>query len=158
MPLTLNLPNGVLTAGQAVVALLIGADGASLASSANPIASTQKPSAASSGLIASKVEAAASVNATSVKAAAGQVYSIQLTNNAAYAVFVKFYNKASAPTVGTDVPVRKIQINAGASFSQASTQGLPFSTGIAYAITKLLADSDTTVVVAGDVVGTIDYI
>jgi hypothetical protein len=110
------------------------------------------------GTSGAKVFAATSTNATSVKASAGQIFGIELANNAAYAVFLKIYNKASAPTVGTDIPVRTIQIPAGGRCEISRPLGIAFSTGIAYAITKLVADSDTTTVIANDLIGSIDYI
>jgi hypothetical protein len=112
----------------------------------------------SGGTSGAKIIAAASTNATSIKASAGQIFGIELANNAAYAVFLKLYNKASAPTVGTDTPVRTIQIPAGGRCEINRPLGFAFSTGIAYAITKLVADADTTVVVADDLVGSIDYV
>jgi hypothetical protein len=39
-----------------------------------------------------------------VKASAGQVYSLFVSNINAAVRYLKLYNKASAPTVGTDVP------------------------------------------------------
>lgn len=118
----------------------------------------QKPSATANGTTSSRINAAASTNATSLKASAGQVYSVDVFNVAAYDVFLKFYNKASAPTVGTDTPVWTIPIKAGAGYSNVFMLGKAFSTGIAYAITKLQADSDTTAVAALDVTGTMDWI
>ena len=103
------------------------------------------------------VEAAATTNATSTKAAAGTLYGFSLCNNTASVKFFKFYNKASAPTVGTDVVFFKLQIPANGCRDRSSLQGLNFTLGIAYAITGLEADSDTTVVAAGDVSGIFDY-
>lgn len=114
--------------------------------------------AAGSGATVSRVTSAATTNATSLKASAGSLVNIDLFNNAAYTVFLKFYNKASAPTVGTDTPVWTIPIPAGAGYSREFLQNKPFATGIAYAITKLQADSDATAVAAGDLTGTIDTI
>lgn len=116
------------------------------------------PTATANGATASRVNAAATTNATSLKASAGQIYSIDVFNPAAYSVFLKLYNKASAPTVGTDTPVWTIPVPAGGGFSKEFPRGKTFATGIAYAITKLQADSDTTVVVALDLTGTIDWI
>lgn len=106
-----------------------------------------------------RIAAAASTNATSVKATPGKVYNITLYNNAAYAVFLKLYNKASAPTVGTDVPVLTVGVPATATGGSRdiNLDGMDFSLGIAYAITKLVADNDTTVVVANDLVGAIQW-
>lgn len=107
---------------------------------------------------ASRVNSAASTNATNLKASAGQIYEIDLFNIAAYDVFVKFYNKASAPTVGTDTPVWTLPLKAGTGYSREFVVGRPFTTGVSYAITKLQADSDTTAVAAGDVTGAICWI
>jgi hypothetical protein len=116
------------------------------------------PTATANGSTSSRVNAAASTNATSLKASAGQIYNIDVFNPAAYTVFLKIYNKASAPTVGTDTPVWTIPIPAGGGFSKFFPLGKTLGTGIAYAITKLQADSDTTVVVAGDLTGSIDWV
>jgi hypothetical protein len=112
------------------------------------------------GLDVKRTLAAASTNATSVKASAGQVYGWYLYNAAAYPVFLKLYNKASAPTVGTDTPFMTLAVPATATGSGANveiTNGIPFGTGIAFAITKLVADSDTTAVVANDLVVNLFY-
>jgi hypothetical protein len=111
-----------------------------------------------SDVTASRVHSAATTNATSLKASAGVVRSIDLFNNAAYAVFVKFYNKATAPAVGTDVPLWTIPLPAGSGYSKQYFVGLPFSTGIAYAITKVQADADTTAIAADDVTGIINWV
>lgn len=119
---------------------------------------TPTPRAAANGTTSSRVVAAASTNATSLKASAGNITEIDVFNVAAYDVFLKFYNKASAPTIGTDTPVWTIPIKAGTGYAREFALGKSFATGIAYAITKLQADSDTTVTVAGDVTGAIDWI
>lgn len=101
---------------------------------------------------------AASTNATSVKTSNGRLYSVQVTNTSASTKWVKFYNKASAPTVGTDTPVARYAIPAGwCGELFDSPMGRAFSTGIAYAITGGGADSDTTAVAAGDVYLVGDY-
>ena len=114
--------------------------------------------AAANGLTSSRVNAAATTNATSLKASAGNIGRIDVFNTAAYGVFLKLYNKASTPTVGTDTPVWTIPLASGGGFSADFPRGKSFSVGIAYAITKLQADSDTTVVAAGDLTGSIDWI
>lgn len=98
------------------------------------------------------INSAATTNATSVKASAGNVYSITASNTGAAAAFVKYYNKASAPTVGTDVPVITFTIPIGGHISESFTDfGMRFSTGIALAITNLAADADATAVAAAQV-------
>lgn len=103
------------------------------------------------------IESAATTNATSKKAGAGILYGFSLCNKAAAAVYFKFYDKASAPTVGTDVPVFKLLIPTLACRDRSMLLGLNFTLGIAYAITGLEANSDTTAVAAGDVSGSFDY-
>jgi hypothetical protein len=98
--------------------------------------------------------AAASTNATSVKGSAGNVFKIVVgANTNAADRFLKLYNKATAPTVGTDTPVltfllpltsKNIVIDLGST-------GHYFSTGIAYALTTAAADADTGAVSSGDI-------
>lgn len=106
---------------------------------------------------ATPVIAAATTNATSVKASAGQVGGWYIHNNAASVRYVKLYNKASAPTVGTDTPVLVIPIPAGAAANVEFANGIAFSTGIALAIVTGQANSDATAVTAGDVVVNLLY-
>lgn len=101
---------------------------------------------------------AATTNATSVKASAGTVYGIQAYNNGASAAYLKLYNKASAPTVGTDTPVKTIMLPAGGGSNiPIPSVGTNFGTGIAFAITGGMANSDTTAVALTQVAVNIDY-
>lgn len=103
------------------------------------------------------LSAAASTNATSAKASAGTLKAIQGYNAKASPVFLKLYNKASAPTVGTDTPVKTIYLPASSAF--ALDFSFTFATGIAYALTGAATDADTTALVAGDILClNIDYI
>lgn len=95
------------------------------------------------------VSAAASTNATSAKASPGRVARVLGHNVAAAARYLKFYDKASAPTVGTDTPVLTIYLPASTSFSLPIE--FDFGTGIAYALTTGSADADTGALTAGDV-------
>ncbi len=104
-----------------------------------------------------RVMSAATTNATSLKASSGNLYGIHLHNSGAATVFFKLYNKASAPTVGTDTPVTTVSIAAGARVDIDNVQGSAFATGIAYAITNLVADSDTTAVLLNQVTGHLLY-
>lgn len=104
--------------------------------------------------------AAASTNATNVKTTAGRVYSASGKNNAAYDVFLVLYDSAAAPPVpGTTAIRKKIVCPAGQAFVYDWPLGLSFATGIGYAFTKLVADADTTVLVAADVTAfNVDYV
>ena len=101
---------------------------------------------------ASAVNSAATTNATSVKASAGTVFSVTASNTGGAAAFVKLYNLAAAPTVGTSVPVITMSIPASGTVTiNFGTFGYRFATGIALAITNLAADTDTTAVAAAQV-------
>ena len=102
---------------------------------------------------------AASTNATSVKTTAGPVFTLNLTNYSATPKFFKLYQKASAPTVGTDIPILTIPIAATAFLPmEFGALGLQVSAGIAYAITNLITDADVTAVAAGDVKVAMTYL
>jgi len=90
---------------------------------------------------------AASTNATVVKAGAGSLLWISGYNTSSTDVFMKFYNKASAPTVGTDPAVMRVALPAEAAFNLA----LPFkfTTGIGYSITTGHLDTDVAAPAAG---------
>jgi hypothetical protein len=105
-----------------------------------------------------KVLSAASTNATSLKGSVGKVVSWLFGNSAATWRYFKLYNKATAPTVGTDVPLFTIGIPPGGSVPFASSIGVQFATGIAYAITAGASDADTAVVGANEVVGIVEYV
>lgn len=108
------------------------------------------------GQTATRVNSAATTNATILKAAAGNLLEIDVFNTAAYPVYLKFYDKATAPVVGTDAPIWTIPIPTSEGYSRSFPRGKGFATGIAFAITKLQADSDATAVAAGDLTGSID--
>lgn len=102
-----------------------------------------------------RLVSAASTNATSLKASAGTLYFLYAVNLNAAVRYLKFYNKASAPTVGTDTPVATFPIPAsttGAGFVLPLGPGFDFNTGIAYATTTGIADSDTAAVAANEII------
>lgn len=92
----------------------------------------------------------ASTNGANVKNAAGNLYEITCSNPTATPVYVKLYNKASAPTVGTDVPILTIVVAANSTVPlQLGVVGKRFATGISIAATGAIAASDATNAVAG---------
>lgn len=92
----------------------------------------------------------ASTNAAAPKTSGGNLYEITVSNPTATAAYVKLYNKASAPTVGTDVPVLTIPAPAGATQQlEFGAVGKRFATGIAIACTAAAVATDTAVAVAG---------
>lgn len=97
------------------------------------------------------LSAAATTNATSVKASAGVVYRIGGSNTAGAGRYLKLYDKATAPTVGTDTPVQTFFLAQSAAFVLEWPAGRYFANGIAFAFTTGQADADTGALTAGDV-------
>jgi len=103
------------------------------------------------------VSAANTTNATLVNGGYTKLTYINLVNAAAAARFLKIYDKASAPTVGTDTPVATFQlvptaVNGGLNEINLSDNPIHLRLGLAYALTGALADNDTTALTAADVV------
>lgn len=104
-----------------------------------------------------KVNSAASTNATSTKASAGRVIGYHLCKTTAGFAYFRLYNKASAPTVGTDSPAEIAPIAGSSCITRSFEGGVGYATGIAYAITAGATDLDSTAVAAQDVVGYFIY-
>lgn len=105
-----------------------------------------------------KLNSAASTNATSVSATANTLllgYYISNTNSSVR--YVKFYNKASAPTVGTDTPVLVLAIPGSGAANVSFPDGVNFTTGLAFATTTGAADSDTGAVALNEVIVNLVY-
>jgi len=112
------------------------------------------------GAIPYHLISAAGTNATSVKASAGILYGLAAGNINASPRYLKLYDSATAPSVGTSVPVQTYIIpgnTAGAGSNYTFTYGKAFVNGIAFAITGGIADSDTTAINANEVVVDLDY-
>lgn len=98
------------------------------------------------------VSAAATTNATVAKAAAGNLHKVVGYNAAAALRYLKIYNKATAPTVGTDTPILTIPLPGTAAF-EIDFAALYFATGIGYAFTTAAADADTGALTLADITG-----
>ena len=116
---------------------------------------------ATGGYTPGKLISAATTNATVIKASAGTLGALTLFNVNAAARYVKFYNKATAPTVGTDVPVATYLIPGGTAGAGVCIplppQGLAFSAGISFATTTGIADTDTAAVALSEVIVNYGY-
>jgi hypothetical protein len=120
-------------------------------------------SAANSGVTLNhKLISAANTNPTLVVAGTHRLLGGSVSNMSAAVKFLKFYNKVTAPTVGTDTPMQTIALQPNTTYSlmelMSCAVGALFGVGIGYGITGLAADSDTTAVAAGDVIINILYI
>lgn len=99
----------------------------------------------------------ASTNATVVKATGGVVTSVVANNINAAVRYLKFYDKATAPTVGTDTPVHTIAMPAASVQNITFAYPLGFTNGIAFAITSGVAVADTGAVSANETVLNLGY-
>jgi hypothetical protein len=102
----------------------------------------------------------AGLNATAVKGSPAKLTILNIVNGAATLRYFKIYNKASAPTVGTDVPLITITLPTGSSsFTLPAFIGIDFSVGLSFACTLGVADADTTpFTVVGEVTAMLAYI
>lgn len=106
---------------------------------------------------------AATNNATTVKASAGTVYSAQLASIGSQPVYLKFYDKASAPSCGSDTVVKSLMIpvNSTAANGAGSNVSIPvgasFSTGISICVVAGLADTDNSSVSATSYIINLEY-
>ena len=102
----------------------------------------------------------ANVNAANVKAGAGRLLGVQITNvkGSSAAVFLKLYDKATSPTVGTDTILKTLACPSGQSVNFQFPMGIYFSAGISLGITADMVDSSTTGVGAADCIIHLDYV
>jgi hypothetical protein len=102
----------------------------------------------------------AGLNATAVKGSPAKLTILNIVNGAATLRYFKIYNKASAPTVGTDIPLITITLpNGSSSFTLPAFIGIDFSVGLSFACTLGVADDDTTpFTVVGEVTAMLAYI
>jgi len=95
-----------------------------------------------------------------VKASAGQIYGMWVTNNATTTRYIKLYN-ATSGTAGTGTPLITIGIPGNSSDAVAglfsSTHGIAFSTGICIGAVTGVADNDTGAPGTNDVVVNVFY-
>lgn len=121
----------VLAAGSAAIGKLAANAGVDIGS-VGALAKT------SGGWTPYRLCAAGSDDATSVKGSAGQIGYIIVSNVNAAIAYLHIYNKATAPTLGSDTPVLTVPIPGntdGAGAVLPVPVGIEFTTGIAFAIT-----------------------
>lgn len=110
------------------------------------------------GTSLARLISAATTNATVVKASAATLFSIYAFNTNAAARYLKLYNKATAPTVGTDTPVMTILLPPSVPVNINSVFGITFTSGLSFALTTGIADTDTTAVAANEIVVNTSYV
>jgi hypothetical protein len=104
-----------------------------------------------------KFAAGATVNNALILTGARRLLGWQLTNTTASFRYFRFYNKATAPTSG-EAPTFIVPIppNSQVNFNMEGGISLPLGLGIA--CTAGITDTDATVTVANDVIGSIHYV
>ena len=123
-----------------------------------PFVNSAANNSSTNALSVSKRISTADTNAAVIKSSAGRIYSIFASNNSASWRYLKIYSKATAPTVGTDVPVAVYGIPPGSAMQQNYADiGYYNSLGLVMAITAGIADSDATAIAANEVAVTIMY-
>jgi hypothetical protein len=103
----------------------------------------------------------ASTNSTLIRGSAGSVFNIIVHNThggAGSSITLRFYDKATAPVVGTDVPMIIIHVGSNVSKELNFTSGITFKNGIAYSLTAGDTLMDATPVDADGVQIYIGYI
>jgi hypothetical protein len=96
-----------------------------------------------------KYLSAASNNSTSVTATNTALFNIIAVNTTTTLYYLKLYDKATAPTCGTDVPVATYPVPYGASNAGGGfqlTRGVPagFALGLGFCLVGGSADNDNT--------------
>jgi hypothetical protein len=103
------------------------------------------------------VNSAATTNGALILTGTSSVSSLYATNEGASPAYVKLYNKATAPTVGTDIPEMIIPVAAasggvpGVANPNIGFHGFRFALGLGIAITRNAAHTDTTAIGASEV-------
>ncbi len=125
----------------------------------NTIGTVKVTPAITDNPIYQNVISAVGVNSTLVQAGQSNMGILHIVSTAATPRYLKFYNKATAPIVGTDIPLFTIALATGASpFVLPALVGINFSLGLAFAIVLGVEDSSTTpFTVAGEVTALIAY-
>jgi hypothetical protein len=124
-------------------------------------ANAQVTAQATGGATPGRLVSAASTNGTVVKASAGTLYALVVTNINAAVRYLKVYNSASV-TVGTTTPTWTFAIPAsatGAGFNvPIPACGIAFGTGICLGMTTGIADNDTGAVAANEIIANYAFV
>lgn len=115
--------------------------------------------AANSGCTNYSYLSAASANQDSqnVKASAGALYGLTVTNSNTVVRYLKLYNNAGSPTSASTV-YRRYMIPAGGGIREQFPFGVAFSTGIALRMTTGAGDSNAAAVAADEIMVNLEYV
>ena len=129
---------------------------AALPTGTNTIGNVGLTPQTTNGLTTFQLVAAATTNATNIKASAGQVFGWYIYNSNAAARKVAFHNTAGAPTAGASV-LFSLMIPPSAGANVEFTNGITFSTGIAITTVTGIANADSAAVALNDLLINIFY-
>ena len=139
---------------QNVPAVTVSSGTVTTVSTVTAVTTAGTPAAPATPLI---INSAATTNGQLVLTGTSGLQALFASNTGAGAAYVKLYNKATAPTVGTDTPAMIITVPAAVAGVPGEKEitpgfnGYRFALGLGLAITGGAADSDTTAVAAGQV-------
>jgi hypothetical protein len=146
-----SLPAGANTIGGVTLA-------AALPAGSSTIGGTFPVPPPSAGVALSRIISAANTNASVIKASAGRLLRVLAVNTGTSPRYVKLYNSATSPTVGTDTPLLTLTVLPGGGLQASFEWAVSFAAGISIAITGGAADADTTAIAAGEVIVHTQYI
>ena len=113
---------------------------------------TPAPSSSSGFSTYHSLVSSATTNATNVRNSQGCIGTCVLTNTSTTFKYVKFFNLAVAPTMGTSTPVIQFPVAPNSTLDVGTAfAGFRLGSGISYAITNGSALLDNTAVGAGEV-------
>ena len=92
-----------------------------------------------------------------IKAFAGAIFDLTMSNANATVRYVKLYDKATAPTA-SDTPVRTYLLPPTSTIVVPVTDGIDYLVGISIRASTLVADNDNTAPSANDVIVNIGYL
>ena len=151
-----NVATGTGTSGAGIPRVTVANDSNVLATQSGTW--TEQPVAGTTGgATTTHLVSASGNNATNVKASAGLLYGFSISNTNASARYVHFYNKATAPVVGTDVPVATVQVTGNGVVIRAFPVGATYGTGIGFGTSTGAGDTDSGAIGAGDLVIDLEY-
>jgi hypothetical protein len=98
-----------------------------------------------------------------LKGASGIVWGVQLGGVGSAPAYLKLYDKATAPTCGTDTPIKRLIIPAATTAANGALSniefpaGIRFNLGIGYCVTTGITDADTTAPAANTFLINVDW-
>jgi hypothetical protein len=95
---------------------------------------------------------AATTNATLVHTLPTLLKVVLIVNTTAAIYYLKFYNKATAPIPGTDVPLWTMPVPPSSPMVVSIDDGLQFNLGLGFCLTGGIADNDATIAATGVVI------